>query len=486
MCDAGALDLPDAGRLFYGVLPLCFIVTGYILLNPVKGLFASTIVDQPDSRVAQAPWLPLLIVTGILITVGSLSVAGWYATILLLQRVLILSIMFIAVLMIARELLLRLLTCRQRVQVLALRRQEAEGEDITDQEVNLETLSEQTQGAIGFTVFVLLATGLWFLWSPVLPALQFGDGIVLWSRAIESLVANEDGALVQTTIAQPITLRDVGAAVFTIGFAMYAARHIPYLLGLLLLDRFRVGVGNRYAAVQIVRWAIGFGGLAAGVAMLGVTWDSVQWLAAGFTVGLGFGLQEIFANFISGIIILFEQPVRVGDMVTVGGTTGRITTVRMRSTAITDWDNKVLMVPNKMLITQEVINWSQGETSIRVVLAVGVSYGEDPEKVAAILLDAGRAAPHVLEEPEPTVNFNGFGESSMNFELRVFIPTTDRLVETRTWINTDVKRRFDEAGVTIPFPQRDIRVTMIGGAAIEPAAKRDDGDRTESPPGAEA
>ncbi len=173
-------------------------------------------------------------------------------------------------------------------------------------------------------------------------------------------------------------------------------------------------------------------------------------------------------------------------MVTVGGTTGRITTVRMRSTAITDWDNKVLMVPNKMLITQEVINWSQGETSIRVVLAVGVSYGEDPEKVAAILLDAGRAAPHVLEEPEPTVNFNGFGESSMNFELRVFIPTTDRLVETRTWINTDVKRRFDEAGVTIPFPQRDIRVTMIGGAAIEPAAKRDDGDRTESPPGAEA
>lgn len=486
MCNAGALDLPDAGRLFYGVLPLCFIVTGYILLNPVKGLFASTIVDQPDSRVAQAPWLPLLIVTGILITVGILSVAGWYATILLLQRVLILSIMFIAVLMIARELLLRLLTCRQRVQVLALRRQEAEGEDITEQEVNLETLSGQTQGAIGFTVFVLLATGLWFLWSPVLPALQFGDGIVLWSRAIESLVANEDGALVQTTIAQPITLRDVGAAVFTIGFAMYAARHIPYLLGLLLLDRFRVGVGNRYAAVQIVRWAIGFGGLAAGVAMLGVTWDSVQWLAAGFTVGLGFGLQEIFANFISGIIILFEQPVRVGDMVTVGGTTGRITTVRMRSTAITDWDNKVLMVPNKMLITQEVINWSQGETSIRVVLAVGVSYGEDPEKVAAILLDAGRAAPHVLEEPEPTVNFNGFGESSMNFELRVFIPTTDRLVETRTWINTDVKRRFDEAGVTIPFPQRDIRVTMIGGAAIEPAAKRDDGDRTESPPGAEA
>jgi potassium efflux system protein len=158
----------------------------------------------------------------------------------------------------------------------------------------------------------------------------------------------------------------------------------------------------------------------------------------------------------------------------------------MRSTAITDWDNKVLLVPNKMLITQEVINWSQGETSIRVVLSVGVSYGEDPEKVAAILLEAGRAAPHVLEDPEPSVNFTGFGDSSMNFDLRVFIATTESLVETRTRINTDVKRRFDEAGVTIPFPQRDIRVTMIGDASVDSATKREGGERPGSPPDAES
>lgn len=485
MCDSGGLDLPDVGRLFYGLLPICFAATAFILLNPVKGLFVPSIEQNPDGKLAQAPWLPVAGVIGLLLGVGVFSVAGWYATVLLLQRVLIQSVMALVVLLIARELLLRLLSCRQRAQEMILRRQEANGEDITEQEGHLETLSEQTQGAIGFTVFVLLAISLWYLWSPVLPALQFGDGIVLWSRSIETLVANDDGKLGTTTISESITLRDLAAAVFTIGFAVYAARHIPYLIGLLLLDRFRVGIGNRYATVQILRWAIGIGGLSAGFAMLGVTWDSVQWLAAGFTVGLGFGLQEIFANFISGIIILFEQPVRVGDMVTVGGTTGRITTVRMRSTAITDWDNKVLMVPNKMLITQEVINWSQGETSIRVVLSVGVSYGEDPEQVAAILLEAGRSAPHVLEDPEPSVNFTGFGDSSMNFDLRVFIATTESLVETRTRINTDVKRRFDEAGVTIPFPQRDIRVTMIGDASIEPVEKAGEGERSASPPDAQ-
>ena len=486
MCDPGALELPDAGRLFYGLLPVCFMTTAYILLNPAKGLFARTISERPHGRLSQTPWLPVLSALALLFAVGILSVAGWYNTVLLLQRVLVQSVMALVVLLVSRALLLRLLTCRQRAQEMVLLHQEAQGEDVTEQEVHLETLSEQTQGAISFTVFVLLAIGLWFLWSPVLPALQFGDGIVLWSHAIETLVADDDGKLGEVTIAQPITLSDVAAAVFTFAFAVYAARHIPYIIGLVLLDRFRVGIGNRYAAVQILRWAIGIGGLSVGFAMLGVTWDSVQWLAAGFTVGLGFGLQEIFANFISGIIILFEQPVRVGDMVTVGGTTGRITTVRMRSTAITDWDNKVLLVPNKMLITQEVINWSQGETSIRVVLSVGVSYGEDPEKVAAILLEAGRAAPHVLEDPEPSVNFTGFGDSSMNFDLRVFIATTESLVETRTRINTDVKRRFDEAGVTIPFPQRDIRVTMIGDASVDSTTKREGGERPGSPPDAES
>ena len=486
MCDPGALELPDAGRLFYGLLPVCFSIAAFILLNPLRGLPASVVEVRPEARLARASWLPVAIVVGALLVVGFLSVAGWYSTVLLLQRTVIQSVMFLSVLLIARELLLRLLASRQRTQELLLRRQEAEGEDISEEEGHLEILSGQTQGAIGFTIFVLLASGLWFLWSPLLPALQFGEGVVLWSQTVETLVANEDGTLVQATMAEPITLRDLFAAFFTIGVAVYAARHIPYLIGLLLLDRFRVGVGNRYAAVQILRWAIGIGGISAGIAMVGVTWDSVQWLAAGFTVGLGFGLQEIFANFISGIIILFEQPVRVGDMVTVGGTTGRITTVRMRSTAITDWDNKVLLVPNKSLITQEVINWSQGETSIRVVLSVGVSYGEDPEEVAAILLEAGRSAPHVLDDPAPSVNFSGFGDSSMNFDLRVFIATTESLVETRTRINTDVKRRFDEAGVTIPFPQRDIRVTMIGDASVEPAKGGSGGERPEPPAGVES
>ena len=360
-----------------------------------------------------------------------------------------------------REFLLRLLYCRQRAQSAELRQQEADGENVSGLEDSLATFGGQVLGGIRFAVVLVTLIGLWNIWSPLLPALQLGESIVLWERASSTLIPDESGVMIATPMQVPVSARDLLRAIALVVATIYTARHLPYLIGLLVLERLRIGRGDRYAIVQILRWAIGIGGFAAALSNLGVTWDSVQWLAAGFTVGLGFGLQEIFANFISGIIILFEQPVRVGDVVTVGTTTGRISRVRMRATVITDWDNKELLVPNKFLITSEVVNWSQGEANIRLLLPVSVSYGDDPAKVAALLLSAGRGAANVLEDPPPTVDFVGFGESSMNFELRVFIPSVDVRIETRRSINIEVKRMFDEAGIKIPFPQREIKVQMV-------------------------
>jgi potassium efflux system protein len=133
----------------------------------------------------------------------------------------------------------------------------------------------------------------------------------------------------------------------------------------------------------------------------------------------------------------------------------------MRSTTITDWDRKELIVPNKQFITQEVVNWSIGDSCIRLVLPVGVSYGDDPETVSGILTEVGRQDPETLADPEPHVAFTGFGDSSLNFELRVFLAGTDGLITVRNRLNTAIKKAFDAAGVSIPFPQRDVHVSMV-------------------------
>ena len=461
LCDSTHLDLPDAARVFYVVLAVCLSRSAILLFSAKRGILFDFYSRNPTHWLSAVRWAPFAILITICVLFAGFAIAGWYATVATLQRDFVASIMLLIGILLLREFLLRLLYCRQRAQSAELRQQEADGENVSGLEDSLATFGGQVLGGIRFAVVLVTLIGLWNIWSPLLPALQLGESIVLWERASSTLIPDESGVMIATPMQVPVSARDLLRAIALVVATIYTARHLPYLIGLLVLERLRIGRGDRYAIVQILRWAIGIGGFAAALSNLGVTWDSVQWLAAGFTVGLGFGLQEIFANFISGIIILFEQPVRVGDVVTVGTTTGRISRVRMRATVITDWDNKELLVPNKFLITSEVVNWSQGEANIRLLLPVSVSYGDDPAKVAALLLSAGRGAANVLEDPPPTVDFVGFGESSMNFELRVFIPSVDVRIETRRSINIEVKRMFDEAGIKIPFPQREIKVQMV-------------------------
>jgi potassium efflux system protein len=240
--------------------------------------------------------------------------------------------------------------------------------------IDLASISDQTRKLIRTGIMVVSIVSLYLIWADVLPALRILDEVKLWSH---SLV---DGK------PQYITLANVLAALLIAVFTVVAARNVPGLLEITILERTPLDSGGRYAFSTISRYVITGVGVVLAFQAIGVGWSSVQWLVAAVSVGLGFGLQEIFANFVSGIIILFERPVRVGDIVTVGDTSGTVARVRIRATTIVNFDRKELIVPNKELITGRIINWTLSDTVTRIEIRVGVAYGSDTQLVQKLML----------------------------------------------------------------------------------------------------
>jgi potassium efflux system protein len=169
-------------------------------------------------------------------------------------------------------------------------------------------------------------------------------------------------------------------------------------------------------------------------------------------------LQEIVANFVSGIIILFERPVRVGDLITIDDTVGTVSRIQIRAITITDADNFEVLVPNKAFITRSVKNWSLTSSVTRLVVKVGIGYGSDVALAQKTMLDVARANEHVLESPAPVVLFLGFGDSSLDLELRVFVGRIEQRMSTLHDLHVAVLDAFDKAGIEIPFPRRDVHV----------------------------
>lgn len=193
---------------------------------------------------------------------------------------------------------------------------------------------------------------------------------------------------------------------------------------------------------------------------LGIKWSNLQWLIAALGVGLGFGLQEIVANFISGLIVLFERPFKIGDAVTIGGITGTVNRIQIRATTIMDWDRKELIVPNKEFITGQLINWSLSDQILRIIIPVGIAYGSDTDLAEKLMKKAIRNNPLIVKKPAPSVVMVNFGDNTLNYELRVFINNIDHWVEMRHTLHKAIDRAFREEGIIIAFPQRDVHLDI--------------------------
>jgi potassium efflux system protein len=312
-------------------------------------------------------------------------------------------------------------------------------------------------------IFAGLA-GFFAIWSPVVPALQIFDYVTLWYET-----AIVDGQ--ETRV--PVTLSSVGLAlIYAIG-AGVLARRLPAVLEIILLKRSNMSSGRRYTVTTLTSYGIIAVGLLLALKSLGAQWSHFQWLVAALGVGIGFGLQEIVANFISGLIILFEHPIRVGDVVTVGNTDGVVTKIRIRATTIRGWDRKELLVPNKEFITGRLLNWTLSDPVTRSEIVVGVAYGSDVEKALALMKEAAEEHEHVLHEPSPVLAFEGFGDNALTLKLRAYIDSVEHRISTITELHKAINCKFERTGIVIAFPQRDMHLATQGPLRVRIEDARD-------------
>ncbi|MGY5451931.1 miniconductance mechanosensitive channel MscM [Agarivorans sp. MS3-6] len=313
--------------------------------------------------------------------------------------------------------------------------------------IDLDTISAQSLGLLRAALILALVSVLLFSWSEMTSAFSFLDNVTLW----ESNTSRAGVAMVDA-----ITLRSVGSALLVFFFTMLLIRNLPGLLELMVLQHLSLSPGTGFAITTMINYMVILFGIFSGFGLLGIEWSKLQWLIAALTVGLGFGLQEIFANFISGLIILFEKPIRIGDTVTIRELTGTISNIETRATTIVDWDRKEIIVPNKAFITEQFINWSLTDPITRVVLMVQVKQGSNNQLVTELLQESVEANSLVLTNPTPEIYFTGYTDNGLKYEMRVYVSEMRYRLPMTHELYTLINDKFKANNIVVAYPQLDV------------------------------
>ena len=321
-----------------------------------------------------------------------------------------------------------------------------------NQQIEVEELEEKTSQLINFVINVAGIIGISFILTNLIPAVKMLDGITLWKLQIV-----KDNK----TITEIVTLLELIKSLIVFITTFVIVKNFSVIFAILNFRRNKMHPGSQHALELICRYIIFGIGFFWGLKLIGIGWAQFQYIAAAMTLGLSFGLQDIFANFISGIIILFERPIRLGDSVTVGGCSGTVTKIRIRSTTVTDFDRHELIIPNKAFLTDRITNWSLSDQIIRVVIDVGIGYSSDAAQAESVLLKIGKNNSLALSEPAPQVIFTGFGSDSLDFSLRVFTELGNNL-KLQHQLRHEINNKFKEANIEIPFAQRDLHINPNG------------------------
>jgi len=477
-------------------------------------------VLRPSVSPASSPWFcRALFLIAVLIPIGlvAFALAGYFESAMNLRRQVQISVWIILGILLFRALLTRVLTVskrqessrqlrRRREALIAERRSRvldtpATGsgesdppkeqvptiEELQADAVHLSRIEGQTLQVIRVISVLAIAVSLAVVWSRDLPALSALDNITLWEEQTsipattgtlplpDSITGlGQDGSSATTNGGvREVSLQDLLLAFGGLGLTIALATSLPGLVEILALRRLKLGTGSSFAITTVLRYIIVITGILLSFKLIAFNWQHLQWIAAAATLGIGFGLQEIFANFVSGLILLFERPVRLGDYVTIGGVSGRVSQIRMRATTILQFNHRELIIPNRELVTGQFVNWSLSDSVLRLEIPVGIAYGSDTKLAMNTLLSVAEKEDLVRADPPPKAVFLAFGDSTLNFELRVFLGGIDDLVNTQNKLHFEIDRRFREEGIEISFPQRDLHIRSLPpgvlGAVSPPA-----------------
>ena len=451
------------GRLSFVVMAVALAVFFARAFHPRRGVLSDLLTQSATRSFGWIHrfWFPLLAFSPLVL--AGLAMAGYLYTAGVMIGNLLQSVWMVLGLIVLHELAMRWLRVTRRrhdyesaLEDLAEERlardagppeDDDELPDVEEPEADFVALSDETRKLLNTAMVFSGLLGLWFIWYDVLPALRILDQVSLWYHTVT--VEGEEQRL-------PITLADLTLALAIILGTLILTKRFPAVLEIILIRQFDMPASGRYTVITLTNYSIVATGLLLAFDILGASWSQIQWLVAALSVGIGFGLQEIVANFISGIIILFERPVRVGDYISVGETDGTVTRIRIRATTIRTPDGKELLVPNKEFITGRLLNWSLSDQIVRLVIPIGVAYGSDVRRAMALLREAAEEQAAVLAEPHPSVIFQGFGDNSLNLVLRCFVDKVDLRYPTISALNELIHDKFAAAGIAIPFPQHDL------------------------------
>jgi potassium efflux system protein len=375
-----------------------------------------------------------------------------------------------------------------------------------------EVADAQVRSMFRFMLVAFLAVGLYFVWADALPTLQVLKRVQIWPTMTVLEDSEQDslpvghlpvavtegeggapaakegepssalkipglpaGPGTSATAAQgqatsSLTLWALMEAFLVILITVQVVKNLPGLLQLTLQRRSMMDSGARIAIATLVRYAAIIIGVSAAFSLLGISWSRIQWLAAALTFGLGFGLQEIVANFVSGLILLTERPVRVGDAVTIGNLQGQVARIQIRATTVTLWDRSEMIVPNKEFITTKLINWTLTDSRRRLDLPVRVAYGSDLPLVKKTLLDVALANPNVMKDPPSKVLLLEFGEDALKLELRSYVDFGMGLT-VKDALHMAIDQAFREHGIEFALPRLSVDVQRRAGRKQLPPAQ---------------
>ncbi len=329
----------------------------------------------------------------------------------------------------------------------------AEGEVIETPQLDIVQVNQQSLRLVRLGLLAAFLASLYWVWADLISVFSYLDNLVLYQYT------NAAGELTA------ISLNNLLGALLIVAVTIALARNLPGLLEVLVLSRLTLAPGSVYATTTLLSYAIIGLGFVLTLSTLGVTWDKLQWLVAALSVGIGFGMQAIFANFISGLILLFERPIRIGDLITIGTVTGTVKRIHIRATHITDSDRKAVIVPNQTFLTSQLINWTLTDTITRIVMIFNVNRGADLELTRRLMLQATSENPRVLHEPAASVQLKSYSPTTLEHELRVFV----RELSDRSPVIDELNRRIDQL-----FQQHGINVGAVPKMEITLANRKGD------------